>query len=578
MAPLLFRDTTLGGDYGLHQWLVWHQEQAIRAGGFPSYFSHFDPVGFFSPSGIFWGGTLYGAVGYLAVPLGATRAFVLAYVLLAWGALLGCWMLSRTLGLGGWRAHVPGIAMVTAAWYLGEGFGRAGFGSFAALSSMPLFLAGAVGVARRESIRTADAVALVVGTVLAFGAHNLSMLWGTVFLVLGAFSLLVFVRRVRLPPFRRLLSIAVLAGVGVGINAWFLVPNLVYSSRTRISNVAAMDSVADASFARPEVVFHPLRVMPEEQYDFWRWQADIHGYPFERPISQYTQFPILAFGWAAVVVAATRRQREAQMLRRLFLAATAVVCCFLALVLKPSLFEVLPTVFQKTQFAFRMHSYALFGFVFAMGVAAAALLHLRPRPRRIATGALAAIGMFSVAITLWQGGTATSLIGGLGYDVPRSEILAMPHAAPFWYPYNDFWDQSAPIVEGAAATISLGPYEAIDNGRLRTTVTLPVVDVADLRLGTGSYLVRVSGLRVLGRTRDGLVAVEGARPGEPTERDIVVERARTWPLTVGPAITLLSLMGLGALIVTRAARFAWRRRDGITDVPLKDHYAQRRPA
>jgi hypothetical protein len=486
-------------------------------------------------------------------------AFVLAYLLLVWGALLGCWMLSRTLGLRHWQAHFPGVTLVTGAWYLGEAFGRAGFGSFAAMSSMPLFLAGLVGVSRREPTRTSDAAALVVGSVLVFGAHNLSMLWGTVFLVATAVAVAVFVRGARLPPLRRLFSIALLVGLGVGVNAWFLVPNLVYSSRTHIAHVAAMDKAANDAFARPEIVFHPLRAIPREHVDFWRWQAGIHGYAFEGPTSQYTQFPLLPFGWATIVVLACRCRPEARAVRQLFLAATAVVGCFMALVLEPSLFDVLPSSFRMTQFAFRMHSYILFGATGAVGAGVVALRYLHPGPRRAAIRALAVVGALSVLLTVWQGWTATSVIGALGYDVPRSRILASSHAAPFWYPYNDFWDADARVVDNATVTVPLGSFDDLHDGRLRTRIVLPVADAVALNLGTGPYLVRVKGVRVLGRTADGLVAVQGARPGEPADRDVVVERAHTWPFTVGPAVTLVSITALVASVAVRGATDRWSR-------------------
>src|SRR5262249_59751548 len=109
VSPVLFSSRTFGSDWLLHLRLIYDQQRAIEADGVPSLFSHFQQVGAFYPTFAFLGGTLYALAGYLAVVVGALKAYAILHIAFVAAALAGwCW-LARQVGVKGWRAPAPGV-------------------------------------------------------------------------------------------------------------------------------------------------------------------------------------------------------------------------------------------------------------------------------------------------------------------------------------------------------------------------------------------------------------------------------------------------------------------------------------
>jgi hypothetical protein len=118
-APAIFTHKGFIDDWVDHLWLTWLQSREIRATGHPSLFLNAEPLGVFYPHFAFYGGTLYALGGYLMVLTGMTSGAYVLIILLAFAtAYGGSYWIARQAGLTGLATHLPGIVVVSGAYYL----------------------------------------------------------------------------------------------------------------------------------------------------------------------------------------------------------------------------------------------------------------------------------------------------------------------------------------------------------------------------------------------------------------------------------------------------------------------------
>ena len=184
---MFFTSSYFVEDWLNHLWYMWHQSITIRENHLPSLFLNYSNRVFY-PHYAFYGGTLYALVGTLSLALGNApmETYILTY-LLGFAASYGGWYwIARICGLGRWQAHAPGLVFITSAYYLTLIYGRGDWPEFLGVSMIPLMIAAVLSIIRADRLRLWPAVALTVSSVVFFGSHNLTMIWGSTLLALRA--------------------------------------------------------------------------------------------------------------------------------------------------------------------------------------------------------------------------------------------------------------------------------------------------------------------------------------------------------------------------------------------------------
>ena len=235
-SPLLLTSDGFAPDFTNVMWLAGYRQDAIAAHLHPTLFLQTQQGGVFGPLFAFYGGTLFALTGALAVILGGSTnlAFTLMTLAAIAAAYGGLFWLARQLGVRGALTHAPAIVFVTSAYYVTDLYGRGAWAEFMAVSALPLLLAASLRLVRGRW-RAGPIACLVAASVVFSGSHNITLLWGST-LTAGALVIYWLLSgRSRELPWRRMLSVAGLIALGVGLNGWFLLPDLSYAHDTIIS-------------------------------------------------------------------------------------------------------------------------------------------------------------------------------------------------------------------------------------------------------------------------------------------------------------------------------------------------------
>ena len=92
-------------------------------------------------------------------------------------------------------------------------------------------MASGLALLRAKSWRLGPVVAFVVSVVVFTGSHNITLLYGAVFLALLCLTVAVAVGRRALPPPRRILAVVGLGLLATAANLWFLLPDLAFEGK-----------------------------------------------------------------------------------------------------------------------------------------------------------------------------------------------------------------------------------------------------------------------------------------------------------------------------------------------------------
>jgi hypothetical protein len=547
LSPLLLTGRSYDPDWFNHLWLVLDQHDAIARGGLPTLFTHTDGLGTFYPQFAFYGGTLYGLAGYLSFPLGDSPTWgYVAFFAIAFAMAYGGWSwLARQAGLRGWPAHVPGLVHVTAAYVLTNAYARGTWPELVATSAIPVVIAGGWWLLRAPRWRAGPVAAWVAGVVLMTGSHNITLVWGAVFVALvalaAAFALGPALRA--LDP-RRVAAVLALGATAVAVNAWFLLPDLAYSSRVGVDAYAT----GAPQFNTLGQVFSPLRPVP-------------HG---SSTPGLSVQMPVLALGWALLAgllcgLPAARRRLGGWA--RLAVGLAVLLVGFLILVLRddPTLDHVgapgrgawrhLPHFLTYVQFAYRLETYVtlLVCGLLLLALVAVARSDDAARRRRL-HAVLGAIALWSVGLAVWQVWSVPDRGPGRGAAAHLSS-LRLPST---WEDPGSFQDRSGRVVPGTEVVTGPTPREAAEG---RSFAVPPAGEPVATTITGGPYLVDVD-LPVVGRKRAHRLVV--LAPG--AAQRVRATRASSAPVVVGRWLTVAGLAGLMALALTGLARRR-RRRD-----------------
>ncbi len=551
LSPMLLTNSSFGPDWGNHLWLIQIQADAIKELGHPSRFFGATGVGAMYPHYAFYGSTWYSAVAGLSVLTGGatTAAYIASYGVAFAGAYFGWWWLARELGVRGLAAHAPALIYSFAAFRIVDAYAGGAYSEFVGPSALPLIAAAAIHLLRAPRLRALPALALVVGVVWMTGSHNITLVWGSVTLaLLTVVALAALPRHGRELAPRRIVAVLGLAALSAAVNAWFLLPDVSYAGKVRAS-LMGYDGLKGSA--------KPLNTLPNIFDPIYH--DPIHG----GITGLYVQLPVLALLWALLVVLGWRREALARPWRRASLGLLAVFVLLLVLIVGDDtwVWSVVPEPLRFVQFPHRLHAYTVLvvaGFVL---VALAGLARTRaPERARVALMSLAAVCLLLMGVGTWQIWSTKDSLPSRGAVFASS--VTQPPAT--WYDPGSYRDNSEPVVATAKSRRVDFPIARDAWAGFELDMDVPKGSQPfATNLAAGPYLVKVTGLRWVGRTEDGF-AVLSREPGAATTGPVRVSvgPANGLVVTAGTAITIAALITLGGwlgALVVRERRPAPQR-------------------
>jgi hypothetical protein len=552
--PLLLSNATFNIDWLNHLWYMWHQSLTIRDQHTPSLFLSYSR-GVLYPLYAFYGGTLYTLGGTLSLMLGNAplQAYVLTY-LLGFAAAYGGWYwTSRIFGVRGWLAHVPGLVFVTSASYLTMVYALGDWPEFLAVSMMPLMTAAGLSVLRAPRLRFGPALALIASSVVFFGSHLLTAIWGSTCLTIVAIALLACVpdvrRRVTGPG---VLRVAALVIPALLVSAWFLLPTVAYESHTLIARAYPHFRV----LLRQDM----FTVAARNLFTFSRAPASGSIVPLA--------LPILAIAWVLASPAMLAWSGIRGTWMRVLLIVVTATTVLTVVMTHAGLILALPRIYATLQFSFRLESFVLLG---VSGAMVAVLVMARgggPRLRRW-TWLLAPIAVVSVIGAIEQ---TRAHPQGKSRGTALASYLTPP---PEHLGQLDYVDGRLPVNEARMPRVEFPISTIMGKGRASEIVRVPPDRLVATNIRGGPELVAMTGAKIVGlgarlddvlevtpdTSRSRNASAAGASTPEKTAT-ISVGPAEHLPIVAGRAISLLALVVLAGELGSIAVRGVRLRRAG----------------
>jgi hypothetical protein len=558
-SPLLFTGDGFAPDFTNAIWLADRQHHAIAANLHPTLFLQTQEHGVFYPLFAFYGATLFALTGALAVVLGGSTivAFEVVTVAAIAAAYGGLFWLARQLGVKGLLAHAPAIVFVTSAYYVTNIYGRGAWAEFIAVSALPLVLAASLRLVRGR-FSVGPVACLVAASVAFSGSHNITLLWGSTLALVALAIYWLLSGRSRDLPWRRMLGVAGLITLGVGVNGWFLLPDVSYGNHTIIGGEHVPWNNMGL-FNTPGVIFDPLRTVPHES----RFPA------------LYIQTPVLALVWGLLAAPLAWRYRG---LRAGVATALIVLAGVLVLMMVQAAWEALPNIYQRAQFTYRLETWVTLACAGLVLLGALALTRRAQSGRATRADRSLALGLgvvvaFGVALCTWQLWVPNTHVNerappgvccSFASYANRGDVLrGLPIIVPeSWNAKPDYADRSLRVLAPRPG-FWFDPTHVQDD-RLAGPVSVP----AGLRpfatnVAGGPYLVHVGGgVRVVGRTERGELVLQRTTDGsQPVPVELSARLGA--PVVLGRITTAVSAVLLLALAGVAAVRRRRRRRAAL---------------
>jgi hypothetical protein len=575
-SPLLFTGDGFAPDFTNDLWLVGYQQHVIAAHLHPTLFLQ-THQGVFYPLFAFYGGTLFALTGALAALLGGSTilAFEVVTVAAIAAAYGGLFWLARQLGVKGVLAHAPAIVFVTSAYYVTNLYGRGAWAEFMAVSMLPLVLAASLRLVRGR-LSVWPVACLVAASAVFSGSHNITLLWGSTLALLALLVYWLVSGRSRALPWRRMLAVAGLIALGVGLNGWFLLPDVSYAHNT-IVNARVFEWTETGFFNTFGVIFDPLRTVPSQS----------------TTPALYVQAPVLALIWGLFALPVVWRERR---LRAGVATALIALAGLLALITSEAAYSLLPTLFQQIQYAYRLQTYVTLACAGLVLLGALALTGRAQSGRATRSDRALALGLglavaFGVALCVWQlwvpnthiskpRGNESYVSEGYfsSYSNRADALRGPPTVQPkSWDAEVDYGDHSLPVI--ATTQQFLFHPEAVKDDRLAGSVSLPPgLEPFATNIAGGPYLVHVGGgALVTGRTKFGYLVLERARNGsQPVPVELSARLGA--PAVLGRITTAVATALLLALAAIAAVRRRRRALAGSSPSAGREVDARSRPS
>jgi hypothetical protein len=550
--PILFTNSTFNDDWLNHLWYMWHQSITIRENHWPSLFLNYSHAVFY-PYYAFNGGTTYALVGALSLVLGNApmETYIFTY-LLAFGSAYGGWYwMARMAGLGRWRAHAPGLVFITSAYYLTLIYARGDWAELLGVSTIPLMSAAGLNVLRARRLRMGPALALVASSIVFFGTHNITVLWGSSFLALTGLALVVCVPRARREITRAgVIRVLGLVGPALLFNAWFLLPALVYESHTLIGSEYAN--------ARRLVLLTMPLVSAAHLFTLSRASASA-GAVFALSL------PILVIAWVLAGIAMLLPAARGGTWARVLLLLSAVTVVTGVVMTHANILLALPRLYTEVQFTYRLESYVLLGISGAV-LAVLVLAQGRAGRTRLLMWTLAPVLIVSIVGAVQQA-DAYPPVDRRGQAL--SSYIRPPLAVEG---LSDYLDVALPVLtdtHGRPAIIDF-PATSVHDDEVSELVHLRPGRLYYTNIDGGPNLVHVTGAKIVGIDPEGgdvirinpdphaavdtsLRAARSTREPEWTER-ISLSPATNAAVVLGRLLTVVGAVIMALEFVVLAIR------------------------
>jgi hypothetical protein len=561
--PMITTDSAMTQDWPNHLWYMWRQSLTIRSDGLPSIFLNSGNAVFYPFYG-FYGGSLYSLGGILSIMLGnaPVKAYVLTWMLGSAAAYGGLYWLARIAGVGRWLSHAPALVYVTSPYIITLIYARGAWPEFLATSFIPLFIAASVQVLRTRHLTLGTSGALAVSTLVLTGSHNITLLWGTTFIVLiFAFAVILIPSARSLLASRNILQWCLVAVPSALLNAWFLIPAIAYGSRTRIGS-------ADWSLALrvTSVLTGVGRLFTLSR------RTSVTASPGIAYAPDFSlALPVLAIAMVligGVLALARGRRADTTDLRRLLCICVGVGLVFGLLLTNWRLITDLPGPYHLIQFPYRLETYVLLA---TSGGMICVLAVTR-------SGAAA----WSVWRALLVGVLAFSAIGAIEQVAdysslypPRNFVFDARHQPPASvYDAGDYSDSTLPVMSAVGAAEAVFTQN-VHNDRVHATFAVSLTQtLVQSNVRAAPYLAQVVGATVVGRSETGFMVLR-LPLGHPRLVTLTVERAASTPVELGRALSLTGALAFVLLLCAVAFKRVRRRRRIAQAVATSDAVAER---
>jgi len=554
-APMFFTHDGFSQDFTNALWLIWVAGHHFGHSLWPSYFLNINApgtvTGIFYPEYAFYGGPLYTAAGALSALLfnHATIAYAAVTAAAMSAAYGGCWWLARQCGVRGMLAHVPPVVLLTSSYYSTDLYGRGAWAEFIAVSSIPLVVASAADLLRGPRWRVPSVLMLVVSVLIFTGSHNITLEWGAIVLVAVTACMFLAYRPLSL-SWRRVIGVGCLVLVSAGINAWFLIPDVAYAGRTLVGAEGFNWSNAASYFDTPGVLLNPLRLVPSQS---------------STP-ALYVQVPVWFMLWGLIAGVWLWRDPAMERLRRAWVLAAAGIIIVLCLMFFQWPWEHMPHALQEIQFPYRLGSYVTLLSVGFLIVGVLAVQRLATRAER-SVGALWSIRtllveavVVSLILCVWQLWVPNTHQSSY-YKVRGYALASLTNTPITWGPPSDYADNSLPVVSVPAnRSLSIDAHllGAAGNRVSADIAAPPGLQPIATNIVGGTYLVNVSGLRVIGRTTSNQLVVSRLHAGAGKVHVVLGTRSSR-AVVLGRAISAISALAVLLLLGWLVAK-GWRAR------------------
>jgi len=552
--PMLFTSAGMAQDWVNHLWYIWRQSVMIDRDHRPSLFLN-DGGSVFYPLYAFYGGTIYALAGALTVLMGnaPVKAYVASYLMGFTAAYGGWYWLGRIAGLGRWAAQAPALLYISSGYYLTLIYARGDWPEFIAVSTLPLLVASGLSVLRAQQLRILPALALAGSSLVFFGSHSITMLWGTTMLIVLAAAIASVVRPGRAIVTRsglvRVMAVAIPAAL---VNAWYLLPALAYGQRTAIAtHYEYAQSLRNTSFL----------VSAGNLFTFSRASAAPDTPDF------ILALPVLAIVWVLAGIAISSRQggasADAVAWRRVLWIVAGLTLVLGVVMTHAGLILALPRPYTLLQFAYRLETYVLLGLSASMLVILTLARSWPPRWRR---------GLWAATAVVLVGSAVGAIQQVDGYPKGSNRpIVVVPDRYVVFAASNqppdtagglgDYDDASLPLVNPVGVPEVDFPSDRIRGERVTIPVDLPVGEMVHTNLAGAPYMVSVTGARAVGRDPNGHIVLQVTAAPDHAHQQISLSLSHRLPVVLGRAITLAALAMLLLLLAGWLVRRLRARRD-----------------
>jgi hypothetical protein len=439
---------------------------------------------------------------------------------------------------------------ITSSYYLTLIYERGDWPEFMGVSAIPLVLASGQSVLRAERLRAGPALALTASSVLLFGSHSLTMVWGSTTIALAGLAILLCVPRARREVTRAgVLRVAGLVVPAALLSAWFLLPAAAYESKTLIAT--------DFPTWRAELRGTMYLVSARHLFTLSRASASTAGTAFALSL------PVLVIAWALASLTIFLRRSPRDTWTRVLLICAALTALLTVVMTHAGLILALPQAYATLQFSYRLESYvllALSGTVLAILVLAGS----GGRGARLWTWTLAPILVVSVVGAIQQANA---------YPVipHRNTVFATmygPARTGFGealFDYTDVRQRRLADPNGHPTELEFNPA-AVHDDRISKVVHLRPGLLAYTNLEGPPNLVHVTGARIAGITPVGYDVLEIGSPtpaagqsatsqgAAPATETISLSPAEPLPVVAGRVLTLAALVALALQFAMLAIR------------------------